>query len=307
MFDFVAIPFGWVLEQIYLYVGSYGLAIILFTVFTKAIMLPLMLKSKRATKQMQKLQPKIQAIQNKYANNRQKQQEEVAKLYQDEKINPAGACLPTLITLPIMLGLYYVIQQPLTYLMGIPEDLIMQIAQVLEIEVSSLRLSEIQIASEAFMNFSKVSSITPDLIAIDFDFLGLNLAQTPSFSKPSLLLIIPILSGATSALSMKITQKMQGTDLSDQPQAMQSMTMMMPFMSAYFAFIFPAGVGIYWITGNVLAIAQEIFLTTYINKTEQAKDDMEAEKKALGERNKQKELELKKEEQRRIAEENKKK
>ncbi|MFI3226813.1 MAG: membrane protein insertase YidC [Clostridia bacterium] len=305
MFDFIAIPFGWVLEQIYNFVGSYGVAIILFTIFTKLIMLPLMLKSKKSMRQVQKLQPKINAIQAKYKNNKQKQQEEMAKLYQEEKVNPAGSCLPTLITLPIMLGLYYVIQQPLTYLMGIPEDTVMQIAAALNIEVTSLRLSEITIASEAFNNFAAVSSITPDLIPIDFNFICFNLAKTPSITEPSILLLIPILSGITSFLTMQVSQKLQGTDNSNQPQSMKTMLYMMPFMSAYFGFILPAGVGIYWITGNVLSMAQEFFMTKYLEKDDLKQEQVIAQKKDLEERNRRKEIELKKEEQRRISEENK--
>lgn len=307
MYDFIAIPFGWVLEQIYILVGSYGFSIILFTIFTKLLVLPLMLKSKKSMRQMQKLQPKLQEIQNKYKNNKEKQQQEMAKLYQDEKVNPAGACLPTLLTLPIMLGLYYVIQQPLTYLMGIEEAKIYEIAEKLQIQVSSLRISEIEIASKAFENFDLVSSISPNLIPIDFNFLGLNLAEIPSITNFSILLIIPILSGITSFCSMTVSQKMQGTDTSDQPQAMKNMLYMMPFMSAYFAMILPAGVGIYWITGNVLSMVQEVFMTNYLKKIDAKDEAIFREKQELDERNRKKELELKKEEQKRIAKENSKK
>lgn len=302
MFDFIAIPFGLFLKQIYLLIGSYGFSLIIFTIVTKLIMVPLMLKSKKSMRQVQKLQPRIQELQKKYANNKQKQQEEMAKLYQEENVNPAGSCLPTLITMPIMIGLYYVIQQPLTYIMGIEEEKIMQIASILEIEVLSLRMSEINIASQVFNNFDKVSFISEKLMQIDFDFFGFNLALTPSFSGPKLLILIPILSGTISYLSMQVTQKMQGTKDVEQPQAMKSMMITMPLMSVYFGFILPAGIGIYMITGNILSMLQEVFLTKYIKKQEEKEEEILKEKKERDERNRLKELEIKKEEQKRKEE-----
>ncbi|MFI3115949.1 MAG: YidC/Oxa1 family membrane protein insertase [Clostridia bacterium] len=308
MFDFIAIPFGWVLKLIYELIGSYGLSLIVFTVFTKLILLPLMLKSKRSIKQVQKLQPRIQEIQKKYANNKQKQQEEIAKIYQDEQVNPAGSCLPTLITMPIMIGLYYVIQQPLTYIMRIEEEKIMQIASILNIEVTSLRLSEINIASQVFNNFDKVAGISENLMKIDFDFLGFNLAMTPSLtSGPKLLILIPVLSGIISYFSMQVTQKMQGTKDVEQPPAMKSMMITMPFMSAYFGFILPAGIGVYLITGNILSMIQEVFLTKYVNKLEEQEEALKKETAERAERNRLKEIELKKEDQKRKEEEKKNK
>lgn len=305
MFDIVAIPFGFILEQIYKLVDSYGLAIILFTIFTKILIYPLTLKSKKSMREVTKLQPKIQELQKKYKDNRQKLSEETARLYQEEKINPAGSCLPTLITLPIMIGLYYVIQQPLTYLMMIDEATVYEIAKMLNVEVLSLRQSEISIAKAVFDNFDIVKEISPKLIAIDFNFLGMNLAGTPSLKEPSLLLAIPVVAAGTSFLSMNYTQKLQGTDLSQQPPALKTMMYTMPLMSGYFAFILPAGIGIYWIMGNVLMVVQESIMSVYFKKLDAKEEEELREKREREERNRKKELELKKEEQKRIAEENK--
>ena len=303
MFNFIAIPFGWVLKFIYELVQSYGLAIIIFTIFTKVIMYPLMLKSKKSMRKMTKVQPKMQELQKKYKNDKVKYQQEMAKLYEQEKINPAGSCLPTLITLPIMLGLYYVIQQPLTYLMGLDPTQIGEIAKILEIELLSLRESEITIANAIYNNFDAVAHISPNIFPIDFNFFGFNLALTPSIKDFSILLLIPVLSGVTSFASMMVSQKMQGTSLEGQPQSMKMMLYMMPFMSAYFGLILPAGIGIYWIMGNLLMIVQEFVMNAYFKKHDKKTEYEAQEVREREERNKRKEIEIRKEEQRRISKE----
>lgn len=311
MFNFIAVPFGMVLKAIYNLVGSYGFAIILFTIFTKLILYPLMLKSKRSMRQMQKLQPKMQELQKRYANNKQKYQEEMAKLYQEEKVNPAGSCLPMLVTLPIMLGLYYVIQQPLTFLMGLSAEEIAQVTTALSAYLPDLtgiaQRDEIMIAQAVFQNFDTVSNISTNLIPINFNFLGINLSQTPSFSNFNMLLLIPVLAGLTAFGSMQVSQKLQGTSTENQPAGMKTTLMLMPLMSVYFGFILPAGVGIYWITGNVLTMVQEFVMTTQLKKEEAKVEEIEFVNKEREKENKRLEMEIKKEEQRRVAEEMKNK
>ena len=305
MFDFIAIPFGYVLRFIYEIVSSYGLAIIIFTILSKLLVYPLTLKSKKSMRQMQKLQPKMQDLQKKYSKNKQKYQEEVAKLYQDEKINPMGSCLPMLITLPIMMGLYYVIQQPLTFMMGVSSDVIVKLGGMagVEVTVDTLRQSEIVIANFVSENFDKVASLSEKLLPVDFNFLGFNLAATPSITDISILTIIPIISGITAFASMQFTQKLQGSSMEGQPAAMKGMIYMMPFMSAYFGIILPAGVSLYWITGNILMIIQEYVMFRHLKKHDEKE---EAALEVIRQReadNKRKEMEIKKEEQRKLSKE----
>lgn len=303
MFDIIAIPFGFLLKLIYNFLGSYGLSLIVFTILSKVIIYPFTLKSKVSMRQTQKIQPQLKEIQKRYANNKQKLQEETAKIYKDANINPMGSCLPMLITLPIMLGLYYVIQQPMTYMMGVSTEVIEQIAGMAGIEYTSqsARLLETSIAHYVAENYSAVASLSDKLMVIDFNFFGFNLAETPSFSNPSILLVIPVLSGLTAFLSMTITQKLQGIDTSEQQGMMKGMTYTMPFMSAYFALILPAGLGLYWITGNILMIVQEYIMQKHVDKVEAEETAKENAIKELEIENRRKEIEFKKEEQRRIA------
>ena len=275
-------PFGLLLMWIYSIVNNYGLAIIIFATIAKLILLPFSYKSKKSMAQMSRVQEKVNKLQKQYANNRVKLNEEITKLYEREGISPMSGCLPSFLPLPIMFGLYYAVQKPLTYMMGFLEkpgtdiallanavgitDLASQNAYTVQITIAE-RLGEFFDASGKLMpeiaNLS--SNIANYLVYIDFDFFGLNLAQQPSFTNPSVLWVIPILSGLTAFLSSFLTQKMQGSQLQG---SMKIMLYVMPLMSVYFGFILPASVGIYWITNNVLMVVQEFCLGKFIKYRE---------------------------------------
>jgi YidC/Oxa1 family membrane protein insertase len=269
-------PFGIILNFIYSAVQNYGLAIICFAILAKLCMLPLGIKSKKSMIAMNRIQPRLQQIQKQYANNREKMGVEMQKLYDEEKISPMGGCLPQLIILPIMMGLYYAVQRPLTYVMGLYEDDIALLAGKVGIDLAANNTYTVQITiAEALNKFLDASgqftqeilglseNIGKFLIPLDFNFLGLNLAEQPSIKHLSVLWVIPILSGLTAFLSSWALQKLQGTKVEG---SMKTMMFMMPLMSVYFAFILPASIGIYWIANNLLAIVQEFILQLYFKK-----------------------------------------
>jgi YidC/Oxa1 family membrane protein insertase len=175
-------PFSWILLKLYLVTGSYGLAILLFCLVIKLIFLPISAKSKRGMMQTSRIQPKITEIQKRYKDNKQKQQEEMAKLYQDEGVNPMGGCLWSLLPLPIFFALYGVLQRPLEHLMGLTNDQINAIAQMLNVQVGNNGYIQITLAQLIHQNFQLVSSQIKGLIDIDFMFLGINLAEIPKLS-----------------------------------------------------------------------------------------------------------------------------
>ena len=106
---------GSILKFIFDFTNQYGIAIILFTVFVKVLLLPLTIKQTKSTKAMQDIQPKMQEIQEKYKNKPEKQQQEIMKLYQEAKINPLAGCLPLLVQMPILIGLFSVLREPVQY------------------------------------------------------------------------------------------------------------------------------------------------------------------------------------------------
>lgn len=280
---FLAPVFGPVLEFIYNLVNNYGLAIIIFSIIVKLLTFPLSIKQHKSTVAMRKLQPELDKLQKKYGNDKEKLQKEQMELYSKYNINPMAGCLPLLIQMPVLFGLYNVIQHPLSFIAGLSEDVINQIGVTLGYAENEIAIKQIEIA-EALNKpeiYEKVKDLIPDFSGINFEFLGLNLADTPefSFSGISLLWIIPVLSGLTAYLSMIVTNKTTGAAQSEQANQMKGMMYVMPFMSVYFCFILPCGMGIYWIISNVMAILQQLVLTKLFGGQNSDVIEVEAVKK----------------------------
>ena len=123
---YICIPFAWLVRLFYNLTGSYGMAIILFTLVIKLIMLPFQMKSKKSMMRMSRMSGRMQEIQKKYANNQAKQAEEMQKLYAEEGINPMSGCLWSLLPFPILLALYSIIRQPITHFMMLSQDVVQQ-------------------------------------------------------------------------------------------------------------------------------------------------------------------------------------
>ena len=298
LFDIITVPLGYILYLIYRVVQNYGLAIILFTIIIKLVLIPLNMRSQKAMKKTAKIQPYLAELQKKYANDQQKLQTEMMKLYKDNNISMMGGCLPMLIQFPILIGLYRVIQSPIRYLLHIQyndpgvTDKITQIIDLMKekfpnelgnyatMSVENLfKNAQIQLATWSEMVLDKV-----DAWSINFNFLGLNLAKIPSaainalsngdFSQPGViaLLLIPVFAVFTTWLSMKQTQKMSGqTQNQSNAQAAQmsrTMNIMMPIMTGFFSFTLPSGMGLYWITSNIIQMVQQYILNKVLENKE---------------------------------------
>lgn len=112
----IAKPLGQILIFLYGFIGDYGITIIVFTIVIKFVMIPLTIHQLKSSKKMQEMQPKIQEIQKKYANNKEMMNQKTMQLYKDEQINPVGGCLPLLIQMPIILGLFALLRTPQDYI-----------------------------------------------------------------------------------------------------------------------------------------------------------------------------------------------
>ena len=268
IFNIISIPFGYVMAFIYGLVGNYGLSIILFTLLAKLVTLPLSVKTKRSMMDMQRVQPKLQALQKKYANDKAKMNEEMQKLYESEGVSPMAGCGSSLLALPIMLGLYYVISQPLSYVMHLTADEIASVAQKLGVTMTNTYTGQIGLVQTIFERWDVASALNSKLIPMNYNFLGLNLAATPSFSHPSWLWLIPILSGLTAYLLTWVQKKLTPNAMGGQAGAGSNLMLgiMMPLMSIYFGFILPAGLVIYWVANNIFTAVQEYYLTVYFQK-----------------------------------------
>ncbi len=272
--SYILYPFAWLLLALYDVFKNYGLALILFSLLIKLVLLYFSMKSKKGTMKTARLQPKMKELEKRYAGNKAKYNEEVQKLYKDNDVKMMGGCVWSLIPFPILIGLYSVIRQPLTYLMHLSKEQIDTVSGVLTglgYSATSGAYNEITMAQQIFQSFDAVKASVPQVIKLDFSFLGLNLAEIPQWKIWELpfswgvlgLFLIPVISALLSFLSTKIS--MMGGSAPEQGN-MKSMMLMAPLMSIWIGFIMPAGLGIYWIATSVFTIIQDYFLAKYYTK-----------------------------------------
>ena len=306
MTELFGYPLGWIMWLLYTIIPNYGICLILFTVMVRAILFPLSIKQQKSSAKMSVFQPNIAEFQKKYANNKEKQQEEMMKLYQDHGYNPMSGCLPLLIQFPILFGIIDVVYNPLKHILRIPSDVITQLTDIVSqhMEMFNPSQAQLQIVS-AIQNpdnlswFSSISTEYVDKIAnFDYSLFGLNLGIVPEMSL-NWMLLVPILSGVTSFLVSYISMKTNPSMETNQQSGcmMKGMMYGMPLFSVWIAFTVPVGVGIYWIVSNVLAGAQSIILnkmyspSRYKAEYEQKMQEVEEQKRLEREKRRKKKLE----------------
>ena len=284
MLDMIAKPFGLLLLWLYNLVGNYGIAIFLFALVVKLIMLPFQYKSQKGMTRMQALNPQIQELQRRHEGNPQKLQEEMARLYREEKVNPMSGCLWMLIPYPILLALWRAVRFPLTTMMGVSAELLAEGGAIYEklnelgFTASSARSAYIQLEQSQFISdhFADFQGMSDKLVAINYNFLGLNLGDTPrlQFWANGLtwasfgLFLIPVVSALLSWVQMKVSQATNpsaGTSAQQEQaaQQMKTMNLMMPLMSLWIGFSMPGVMGLYWVFNSLLYIVQSVVLNRY--------------------------------------------
>ena len=303
---FVSQLFSWPMLFFYNLTGNYGISIILFAFMVKILLLPFQMKSKKSMMRTASLNPKLKELEKKYENNKAKYQEEVARIYKEEKINPMSGCIWSLIPFPIMIALYSVIRLPLTYIMKLSEGVITAVVTAFEkigltdvVAAFSANYKEIGLADLIYNNASSPEIIEAlagaQPVGLNYRFLGINLGATPQWNffmntdwsdiaiwLPALgLFLIPVLSGTLSFLQMKISSNNSANN--DAANQMKGMTYTMPLMSVYIAFIMPGAMGIYWIAQNVIGIITDIFMNKHYGKIMEAEEAERTERFRLRE------------------------
>jgi len=273
IFDIVNVPIGLILRGCYALVNNYGVAILLFALITKLLLLPLGVKGEKSRRKMMKAQPKIQQLQQKYKGNTRdpKYQEEMQRIYSEEGYSPTSGCLPQLIQLPLILSLWTNIRNPLTYLCNLSQKTISDIFDALVglgvnygEKVTYATVNQLQLIKDIDTHYDALSSqgvIPGNYQNINLNFLGLNLGDTPQFAL-HITVILPILAAlssfAVSFISQKINQKDSGTK---QMAGMNAMLYIMPLITLWLGYTFQIGICIYWIFTNILSIIQTVFLS----------------------------------------------
>ena len=198
MFNFFANIFGYVLNFIYGIVNNYGIAILLFTILLKLIMLPISINQQKTMKKTAKIQKQTKQIQAKYKNDQARMNQEIMDLYKKENMSPFSGCLSSIIQIILILSMFYLVSRPLTYMKHVDSELINKYSQEIQQEKGNQRYTEI-----AIIRYK--SEVDPS-VNINMNFLGLNLSAVPSENyKDSKVFIIPILYVVTSIISTRVT------------------------------------------------------------------------------------------------------
>ena len=288
MFQFFANIFGYLLNIINDFVGNYGLAIILFTLIIKLIMLPLSIKQQKTMKKSTKLQDEMKVLQFKYKNDPEKLNRQMMDLYKKEKMSPFSGCLSAIAQFILLISIFYMVRFPLTYMEKIDKTQLDTYVQQMKDDGMpvSAAYSEIDIVRE--LNYLK--DIFPEdenlnKINLNMSFFGLDLSKIPQQNLGDwTVYIIPILYIISTFISMRITTSMQSktkkkddvievkdnkeeekNEMEDaMAQSNKMMSWMMPIMSVSISLVAPLGLALYWLVNNILMIGERLILNKLV-------------------------------------------
>ena len=312
-FQFITVPFGYLLDWLYQFTANYGVALIIFAVIVQLVLLPITMKSKKSMMKMSRMQPKIQEIQRKYADDKQKQQEAIQKLQQEEGASMGcGGCLWSFVPMLILLPLYSVVRQPIQYMLHETAENAAAIVEAIKAADPSLfgennYYHEIIAAAHIPEFVAAIKEKLPEIAeavleGVNFNFLGIDLGQVPTFNvfgeswkwdwNHIGAFLIPVLSAGQQVISMLVSQKtnnsvitdengVQDKETAEKSQANQSTKMMMymmPLMSLWIGFSVPAALSLYWFVGGVVRMIEDSVLTKHYRKIYDAEDAIKLQK-----------------------------
>ncbi len=309
---FISELFGYVLNWLYNLLNNYGIAIILFSIILRVILIPITIKQQKAMKKSAKLQKEMSEIQKKYKNNPEKLNQETIELYKREKMSPFSGCLTSILQLIIILAVFWLVSQPLTYMKRIDPQVIEtytnemkesgfnqnnSYVQISVLDYAETKYQEIskQLEQENVENREELEAKKNDYdkLRINMEFLGLDLSKVPTQSLNDWkVYIIPVLYVITSFISIRLTTMTQNkkkkkeeiiienkeaaeeSDPMDQMQAMnKNMSYMMPIMSVMIAIIAPLGLALYWLMSNVLMIIERLIINKIMDSNEEREEE----------------------------------
>lgn len=299
MFSFFAGIFGYLLSFLYSIFSNYGLAIILFSIIIKLLLLPLSIKQQKTMRQSAKMQEKMKVIQFKYKNDQEKMNQEIMQLYKTEKMSPFSGCIIAIIQMILLLSVFYLVRTPLTYMQKMSKDDINK--YVTQLQEGEKAVSKVYPEIDLIREYQWLKEKNPDdenieKMNIQMNFLGLDLSKIPQQNMSDYTVyIIPILYIMSSFISIRMTTAMQQkqneqskkeaqdvviqengeecTDLVKKEeknevdtvmQTNKTMSWLMPIMSISIAFVAPLGLALYWLVNNILIIVERIVLDRLI-------------------------------------------
>lgn len=306
---FISELFGYLLNFLYNYFGNYGLAIIIFSIILRIILIPITIKQQKSMKKSAELQKEMSEIQKKYANNPEKLNQETIELYKREKMSPFSGCLSSILQLVIILSVFWLVSQPLTYMKRIDKNLIEtytnemkeneynqnnNYVQIAVLDYAETKYQELttQLQQENLKNREEIEKKAEEYnqLRLNMEFLGLDLSKVPTQNLNDWrVYIIPILYVLTSIASTKLTTMTQNKkkkekveekgekeeqDPAEQMQQMSnSMMYMVPVMSVMIAVIAPLGLALYWLISNILMIIERLVINKFEEKNNKDKEE----------------------------------
>ena len=293
MFQFFANIFGFLLNFVNDIVNNYGLAIIIFTIIIKLIMLPLSIKQQKTMKKSAKLQEKMKILQFKYKNNPEKLNAEMMNLYKEEKMSPFSGCLSAIVQFILLISIFYMVRYPLTYMENMEKSQIDKYVQQLKDDGYSVSttyseidvIREIDYLKDKFPENEEIQNVN-----LNMNFFGLDLSKIPQQQlRDWTVYIIPILYIISTFISMRLTMSLQTntnnkkdviditednnekekeTEKNEMESAMEQsnkmMSWMMPIMSVSISLVAPLGLALYWLVNNLLMICERLILNKFI-------------------------------------------
>ena len=275
--------FGYLLNALYSVFNNYGIAIIVFSVILRIILIPITIKQQKSLKKSAELQEEMKEIQRKYKNNPEKLNQETIDLYKREKLSPFAGCFSSIIQIIIILSVFWLVSQPLTYMKKIDVNVINEYKKTLEQEQNQSTYKEIEIINKFGLQDERVN--------LNMNFIGLDLSKVPSSNLNDwTVYIIPILYVISSVVSIKITNNLnskknnknkaitdgKNNEIQNEPSELEAMEAMnknmmymLPLMSVFIAFIAPLGLALYWFVSNLLMIIEKLFIDLFMKHKEE--------------------------------------
>ncbi len=294
----IANLFGYLLNFLYNTFNNYGIAIIVFSVILRIILIPVTIFQQKSMKKSAELQEKMKEIQKKYKNNPEKLNQETMNLYKTEKVNPLSGCLSSILQIIIILSVFWLVSKPLTYMKKVPQDTINNyVTEIKEAGSSTSAYQEIDVIKQKGQQDENVN--------INLDFFGIDLSMVPNANMKDLkVYIIPVLYVLTSFLSMKLTNKQAKTKkkktlaiaeksqdskeniekeekdpAEEAAESMElmtnSMNYMFPIMAISISFVTPLGLALYWLVSNVLIMIERVIIDKVFDKKDEKKGEKE--------------------------------
>ena len=289
MFNFFADIFGYILNWIYLLVKNYGLAIIIFSVLIKLVMLPLSIKQQKTLKKNEKLQKEMQILQVKHKGNPERLNQEMMDLYKRENINPFSGCFSIIIQMILIVSMFILVKSPITYMKKVDESVLNTQIESIKKENGENSVS-VQYPEMSIIKYLQEENQKENEMYINMDFLGLELSKVPQENFDDIkVYIIPVLYVLSSVISIKITSNTTNKKVEDNhennklankddikemdqaemtAQMNKTMSWMMPILSVSISLVAPLGLALYWLVNNIIMIVERLILNKIFSKEE---------------------------------------